>query len=86
MTLRPRKLPSEHRLVRDAEADAERIVAAAERDIGNLKRSAEKALRDYAAQLSIELAEKQIRDTLAPGDEQRVVDRFFESLAAGRER
>lgn len=65
------------RLLDQAQQDAEKIVAAARRDIDHLTRVAQKELREYAAHLSVELAERQVRREMSEQDEERVVERFF---------
>jgi F-type H+-transporting ATPase subunit b len=60
--------------------DAERLVENARREINNLTRTAQKELREYAAKLTVDLAEKRIRGDIKPQDERRVEEVFFKSL------
>jgi F-type H+-transporting ATPase subunit b len=63
-----------------ARKDAERLLENARREINNLIRAAQKELKDYAAELSVDLAENRIERELKPQDERKVVDRFFVTL------
>lgn len=69
------------RLLEEARADGEKIIAAAEREVDNLRRHAREELREYASQLALDLAEEQIRKSIGEDDETRVVNRFFEQLS-----
>ncbi len=68
------------RIREQAERDAEKIVEGARREIDGLTRSAQKQLRDYAAQLAVELAEERIRRDMSEQDEARVIERFLTRL------
>lgn len=71
------------RLLEEARSDAEKVIAGAEREVGNLRRHAREELREYASQLALGLAEEQIRKSIGEEDEKRVVDRFFAQLSGG---
>lgn len=73
------------RILEEAERDAEKILNRARREITALTRAAQKKLKEHAAQLSVELAEEQIRKEMTEKDEDRVVDRFFVKLGGGSE-
>lgn len=73
------------RILEEAERDAEKILSMARREITVLTRAAQKKLKEDAAQLSVELAEEQIRKEMTEQDEHRVVDRFFVKLSGGSE-
>ncbi len=70
------------RVLEEARNDSRKIIAAAEREIDNLRRHAREELRGYTAQLAVELAEERIRDSLSPQDRERMHDRFFSGLSA----
>ncbi|MBI4445867.1 MAG: ATP synthase F0 subunit B [Acidobacteria bacterium] len=75
------------RIVEQSERDAEKIMAAAEREIQGLIRTARKQLREDAAELSVRLAKERLQSEFTAADQRRVVDRFFLSIdpAARRE-
>jgi F-type H+-transporting ATPase subunit b len=68
------------RLLEEARQDGEKIIAAAEREVGNLRRHAREELKQYASHLALEMAEEQIRQSIGDEDEERVVERFFAQL------
>ncbi len=68
------------RLREQARKDSDRLLENARREIENLTRAAQKDLREYAAELAVELAEDRIRREIRPQDERKVVERFFVSL------
>jgi F-type H+-transporting ATPase subunit b len=70
-----------NRIREQAEKDAQRLLDNARREIENLTRSARKELREFAADLTVSLAEEQIRQDMKPQDENRVIDRFCVTLA-----
>lgn len=73
------------RLREQAQQDAETIVGAARREIDRSTRAAQKQLKEYAAKLSVELAEERIRREMSEQDEGRVVESFLVELGpAGR--
>lgn len=69
------------RILEEAERDAEKILAAGRREVDGLTRLARKQLKEYAAQLAVELAAGQIRKEMSEQDETRVVERFFVALS-----
>jgi F-type H+-transporting ATPase subunit b len=69
------------RVREQAERDAQRLIENARREIEILTRTAQKELREFAADLAVNLAESRIRRELKPQDESRVIDRFFVTLA-----
>ena len=66
--------------------DAERLLENARREIENLTRAAQKQLREYAAELTVDVAEKKVRAEMKPQDERRVEEAFFTSLAGKKQR
>lgn len=74
------------RLVQQAERDSEKIVGAARREIDGLTRAAQKQLREYAAQLSVQLAEERVRREVSGEDEKRILERFFAELEESAKR
>lgn len=73
------------RIIEQAEKDALKIIASAEREIGGLTRAARQDLRAYAAELSIELAKERIKNELDDETREKIVDRFFVRLGSGDE-
>ena len=71
------------RLLEEARRDGEKIIAAAQREVGNLRRHAREELKEYASQLALGMAEEQIRQSINEEDEGRIVDRFFSQLPGG---
>jgi F-type H+-transporting ATPase subunit b len=74
------------RVIEQARLDADRILENARQEVGMLTRAAQKQLREYAARLSVDIAEARIRREVTPDDERRVVDRFLNDLAGGTEK
>ena len=72
------------RIVEEAERDAEKLIASARREIEGLTRGAHKSLKDYAAQLSLELAAQQIKEELDLKADERLIDRFIVKLDSER--
>lgn len=73
------------RLVAQAEQEAQRIVTSAKREIEGLSRSARQDLRAYVAQLSVELAEGRIKESLDQRGHKRIIDRFIQNLGRREE-
>lgn len=73
-----------NRIIQQAEEEARKMVAAAEREIGGLTRAAEQDLRQYVAELSVNLAGERIRREMDAETEHRLIDRFFGELAGSR--
>ncbi|MEE8587200.1 MAG: hypothetical protein V3T83_20355 [Acidobacteriota bacterium] len=71
------------RLLEEARRDGEKIIAAAQREVGNLRRHAREELKEYASQLALGMAEEQIRQSISEEDEERVVNRFLTQLPGG---
>ena len=70
-----------NRLLKEAERDGEKILAMARREVDGLVRSAQKELQEYAANLSVRLAEEQIRKEMTEEAEERILDRFLVTLS-----
>ncbi len=68
------------RLVAEAERDAEKIVERARREIGGMTRAAQMELKAYVAELSIRLAEENIRAEITEEDRGRIFARFVTRL------
>ncbi len=73
------------RLLAQAEEEAQRIIASATREMQGLSRAARQELRTYVAQLSIELAEEQIKAGLDQQGRKHIIDRFIRNLGAEQE-
>lgn len=73
------------RLLADAERDAGKVVEAARREISGMTQAAVQELKDYAAELSVRLAEEKIRGEMTDEDNRRLVDRFVIKLGPGEE-
>ncbi len=69
-----------NRLLREAERDGEKILATARREVDGLVRNAQKELREYAANLSVQLAEEQIRREMTEEAQERILERFLVTL------
>jgi len=70
----------EKRILDQAAAESRKIVATAEREIEGLTRAARESLRDYAVELSMEMAIRKIRAELDSKAQRRVIDRFLVQL------
>jgi len=73
------------RLLAQAEQEAQRIINSAKREIEGLSRSARQDLRTYVAELSVELAEAQIKESLDQRGRKQIVDRFIQNLGRQEE-
>lgn len=73
------------RVLEQAGRDAERVVESARKEIEGLTRNARKELRDYAAELTVGMAEAEIRSQMTPEDEKRAAERFLVELS-GRDK
>lgn len=68
------------RIIDQADQEAKRILKQAQREIEGLRRTLRRDLKDYAAQLAVELAEEKIRREMSPADEHHAVNRFLGEL------
>jgi len=68
------------RVREQARKDADRLLENARREIENVTRAAQKELKEYAAELAVDLAANRISREIKPQDERKVVDRFFVTL------
>ncbi len=68
------------RIIGRAEAEAEKIVALAGREIDGLSKAARKDLKAYAAALAVELAEQRISRQMGRSDEDRLFNSFLSDL------
>lgn len=72
------------RLIAEAERDAEKIIERARREIEGMTRAAHIELRSHAADLAVELAEKQIRRQITEQDRRALFARFVEGIGGRR--
>ncbi len=70
-------------ILEDARATAERIRRDAASGVDREVERAKQALRDEAADLSVELAGKLLQDQVTDGDRDRLVDEFVAEIGAG---
>ena len=68
------------RLIAEAERDAEKIVERARREIEGMTRAAQMDLKAYVAELSIRLAEENVRREITEEDRGRIFARFVTRL------
>jgi ATP synthase F0 subunit b len=68
------------RLVAEAERDADKIIERARQEIDGMTRAAHVELREHAAELSVQLAEKSIRNEITDEDRSRLFARFVAGL------
>jgi ATP synthase F0 subunit b len=73
------------RVREQARQDAGRLLENARREIENVTRASQKELKEYAAELAVDLAERRIGREIRPQDERKVVDRFFVTLGEERQ-
>jgi F-type H+-transporting ATPase subunit b len=73
------------RILEQAEEESKKIVASVERQIEGLTRAARQDLREYAVELSLEMATKRIVDQMDSQAQGRVIDRFLIQLANSSE-
>lgn len=70
------------RLREQTEQEIEKILSAARREIEGLTRAARKELRDFVAELALQLAEKRIASEITEEDERKAYERFLSRLSA----
>jgi F0F1-type ATP synthase membrane subunit b/b' len=70
------------RIEQAAAVDAGKVLAAAEQEIDAAVKNARQELRVYTSELALGLAEKNIRASLTPASEKRILRHFLEDLAA----
>jgi F-type H+-transporting ATPase subunit b len=68
------------RIVDQASEESEKIIAVAGREIEGLTRAARQNLRDYAVELSMEMASRKIAVEMDKETQNRVIDRFLVRL------
>jgi len=68
------------RIVDQAREESGKILAASEKEIDGLTRAARQNLRDYAVELSMEMATKKIAAQMDSERQNRVIDRFLVKL------
>ncbi|MBI1746287.1 MAG: ATP synthase F0 subunit B [Acidobacteria bacterium] len=71
------------RIAKSAQADTDKILGTAKREIENLTKSARADLRSYAAELTVGLAEEMIQRDLKVDDDREVFSRFLDNLKSG---
>ena len=71
------------RIAQAAQADAGKILAAAEQEIESSVKAARQQLKQYATELAVGVAEKKIRASLTPQAEQNLLQSFVRDLADG---
>ena len=72
------------RIIDSSNAEAEKVVAVARREIERLQRSARLELKAHVARLAVDLAEERLQKDLEPSRNQRLVSRFVSSLKQTR--
>jgi F-type H+-transporting ATPase subunit b len=73
------------RIVDQAGEESRKIVASAEREIEGLTRAARQSLRDYAVELSMEMAGSKIASEMDSETQNRVIDRFLVRLTGAEQ-
>jgi len=71
------------RIEQSAAADAGKVLAMAEQEIDAAVKTARQELRVFTSELALGLAEKNIRASLTPTSEQRILRNFLQQLSAG---
>lgn len=82
---RERAEQEREQILEDARAAAERIKRDAAAGVGREVERAKQALRDEAADLSVELAGKLLQEHVTDGDRDRLVEEFVSEVEAGAE-
>ena len=72
------------RIVDNSNAEAEKVVAVARREIEGLQRTARMELKAHVARLAVDLAEERLQKDLEPSQNQRIISRFVRSLKDSR--
>jgi F-type H+-transporting ATPase subunit b len=68
------------RIAQTAAAERERLLAQTRREIEMRLRIARRELAEYAAELSVSVAEERIKRTITPEDQLRLIDRYSHQL------
>ena len=71
------------RIAEAAAVERERLVEQTRREIATRLRLARRELTAHAAELAIQIAEQQIKRSITPADQLRLVDRFTSQLGHG---
>ena len=71
------------RIEQAAAADASKVLATAEQEIEAAVKTARQELKVFTSELALGLAEKNIRDSLTPSSEERILRNFVHDLSAG---
>lgn len=74
------------RIEQAAAADARKVLATAEQEIEAAVKAARQELKVFTSELALGLAEKNIRDSLTPSSEERILRNFVQDLSAGAAR
>lgn len=69
------------RIEQAAAADAAKVLTTAEQEIEAAVKTARQELKIFTSELALQMAEKQIRDSLTPSSEQRILRHFVEDLS-----
>ncbi len=72
------------RIIDSSQAEAERFVAMARREIEGMQRTARIKLKAEVARLAVDLAEERLQRDLEPSQDQRIISRFVRSLEETR--
>ncbi len=72
------------RLSAAAEQDVKKIIERAGQEIDGLTRSAQKELKTHIADLSVQLAEENIRNEITDADRERIFTKFITRLGGGQ--
>ncbi len=68
------------RIIESSNAEADKVVAMARREIEGLQRSARLELKAHVAELAVGLAEERLRSDLGQNENHRIISRFVRSL------
>ncbi|MBI4455466.1 MAG: hypothetical protein HY644_06155 [Acidobacteria bacterium] len=68
------------RLEESSREEAAKIISVAGREIDGMLRAAQKELLRYAGSLSVNLAQEMIRESITPGDQERIFNRFIDHM------
>ena len=71
------------RIEQSARSDASKILATAEQEIEAAVKAARQELKLYTSELALGMAERNIRDSLTPSSDERILRAFVKELAAG---
>lgn len=70
------------RIIEGARLEAEKILEMGRNEIEAMQKAARRELKGHVAELAVKLAEERLKSTLGPEENQKIIDRFLQSLGS----